>query len=145
MVLVREWELYRPIREHFKSRGFHVASSVTDPAGSRFELDVVAFTADLQDVRVIEAKREATDALLAQCLDRLRYAPRVYAAVPDKEGDRLLERESQASRDALGIIEVVGPGVRFLREASALEARLEAARQHELHRALLTELAEGRA
>ncbi len=140
-----EWTLYPPILDHWRERGFRVASQLTDPRARRIELDVVAFSLDLEDVRITEAKLTASGKLIEQCLDRLRLAPRVYAAVPRAEAARLAEQATGNLPGKLGLLAVDRDGVELLREAGVVEARLEQGRVNMLARALRTELAEGRA
>lgn len=142
---VAEWELYRAIAEAWRSRGFHVLTSVTDPGGSRVELDVVAFTPELEDVRVTEAKVEASKALVDQCVDRLRYAERVYAAAPAASASRLLALARGDPAANLGVIAVDGEDVEVLREAEATPERREPGKAHVIERQLRAGLAEGEA
>lgn len=140
---MEEWRLYAPIVEHWREAGFLAAASVSDPRGRRMELDVVAFTADLGDVRVTEAKARATTALVRQCLDRLCFAPRVYAAVPAGEEARLLSLAREGSAAALGILAVGGRGVALVRESLPVPEARDAARAQSLRRILAGLLAEG--
>lgn len=142
---VAEWKLYRPIADHWRSRGFHVATSVSDPGGSRVEIDVVAFTPDLEDVRVVEAKVEPSGALLEQCLDRLAYACLVYAAAPAARAPRLLERADAGPERNLGILAVGRDEVEVLRKAQPVPERREPGKAHVIERQLRSRLAEGRA
>lgn len=130
-----EWPLYRPVIACFEDRGFHVASQVADPGGSRVEIDVVAFTPEMDDVRVVEVKAEASDALIAQCRDRWRYAARVYAAAKDAES--LLDADAE-----IGVLAVDRDRAEVLREATPVETELETGRVNLLHRLLGSELAE---
>lgn len=139
-----EWELYRAIADHWRSRGFHAAVSVTDPGGSRVELDVVAFTPELADVRVTEAKVDASRALVDQCVDRLRYAARVYAAVPAGGADRLRELADGDAAE-LGLLAVGSDDVEVLREAEPTPGEREPGRAHVVERQLRSRLAEGEA
>lgn len=131
-----EWPLYRPVIASFRDRGFHVASQVADPKGSRVEFDVVAFTPEMDDVRVVEVKAEASDALIAQCRDRWRYAARVYAATA-KDAESLLDADA-----AIGVLAVDRDRVTVLREAKPVETELETGKVNLLHRLLGSELAE---
>lgn len=140
-----EWELYRAIADGWRSRGFHVVTSVTDPGGSRVELDVVAFTPELGDVRVTEAKVEASSALVDQCVDRLRYARRVYAAAPSASASRLLALASGGPAADLGVLAVEAEGFEVLREAEASPERREPGKAHVVERQLRSALAEGEA
>lgn len=140
-----EWPLYRPALAHFRGLGLHVASQVTDPRARRVELDVVAFSPDLSDVRVCEAKVQPSG-LVAQCLDRLRYAPQVYAAHPVGQAADLAEETADGDAAVLGVLAVQrrGQGVEVLREATPTPDRIEPGKAHVLERVLRTELAEGR-
>lgn len=140
-----EWELYRALGDHWRSRGYHVLTSLTDPGGSRVELDVVAFTPELDDVRVTEAKVDATAALIAQCVDRLRYAARVYAAVPAASADRLPALAGEEPADRLGLLAVHADTVEVLREAEAAPEQREPGKAHVVERQLRSGLAEGEA
>lgn len=142
---VAEWELYRAIADHWRSRGFHVVTSVSDPGGSRVELDVVAFTPDMDDVRATEVKVEASKALVDQCLDRLRYAERVYAAAPAASASRLLALASGGAAARLGVLAVGPEEVQVLREAQATPERREPGKAHVIERQLRSALAEGEA
>ncbi|HWG89940.1 MAG TPA: hypothetical protein VNZ52_03735 [Candidatus Thermoplasmatota archaeon] len=140
-----EWRLYGPLLAHWRERGYHAAASVTDPNGRRVELDVVAFTPDLEDVRIVEAKVRARGALLTQCLDRLALAPLVYAAVPEREAEHLLHLASEGDAAALGLLAVGPEGVRVLREAEPAGASPTRGPQAQLHRVLRGLLADGKA
>lgn len=140
-----EFELYRPISEHFRSRGFHVATSVSDPGGSRVELDVVAFTPEMEDVRIVEAKVSASRALVDQCVDRLRYAERVYAAAPARSARDLIGKAQGEEEGKLGVLAVGPEGVDVLREAEAIPERREPGKAHVIERQLRSRLAEGEA
>lgn len=137
-----EWQLYRAISEHWRSRGYHVLTSVSDPGGSRVELDVVAFTPELDDVRVTEAKVEASKALVDQCVDRLRYASRVYAAAPAGEADRLRTKARGEPAASVGLLAVGSSGVEVLREAQPVPERREPGKAHVIERQLRAGLAE---
>lgn len=140
-----EWKLYRVVGDHWRARGYHVLTSLTDPGGSRVELDVVAFTPELDDVRVTEAKLETSRALVEQCVDRLRYASRVYAAVPAAGADRLLALAREEPADRLGLLAVHEGSVEVLREAEAANQRREPGKTHVVERQLRSGLAEGEA
>lgn len=143
---VTEWHLYQPILAHFQARGFHAVSQVTDPSASRVEVDVVAFTPELDDVRIVEVKVQARGGLIDQCLDRLALAPRVYAAVPAGQADRLEALVDQRPEaDALGVLAVGRATAEVVREAEASPEHREPGRAHVLERALRAALAEGRA
>lgn len=138
-----EWELYPPLTRYWEARGFHVASQVTDPKGSRVELDVVAFTPRVDDVRITEVKLEPSNAFIDQCLDRLEIAPRVYAAVPDAGTERLAELADEPPADAVGILGVGRDGVELHREAQPMPDRRVPSRAHVIERVLRSRLAEG--
>lgn len=140
-----EWELYRSLADHWRSRGYHVLTSVTDPGGSRVELDVVAFTPELDDVRVTEAKVEASKALVDQCVDRLRYAQQVYAAAPAASAPQLRALASSGPAADVGLLAIRGDGVEVLREAQAGGGRREPGKAHVIERQLRSALAEGEA
>lgn len=140
-----EWELYRAIADHWRSRGYHVVTSVTDPGGSRVELDVVAFTPELDDVRITEAKVAASKALVDQCIDRLRYAERVYAAVPATAAEPLRSQAGSGPADRLGILAVTETGVEVVRQAEPSDQRREPGKAHVIERQLRSALAEGEA
>lgn len=144
-VLVRqEWRLYPPLAEHFRADGLIVATSVSDPRGRRVELDAVAFSADLEDVRVVEAKVRASNALLLQAASRLAYAPRVYAAVPADEAERLLALAQAPEFAPFGLLAVDSDAsVRVLREAQRVSERVEGAKRSLLERLLRGHLADG--
>lgn len=133
---MQEWRLYAPLVAHWREAGFHAAASVTDPRGRRMELDVVAFTAELDDVRVTEAKARATGALVKQCLDRLAFAPRVYAAVPEAEAARLLSLAREGRAASLGVLAVGARGVDVVREAQPVPEARETPRAGALERVL---------
>lgn len=138
-----EWKLYPAVVEHFEGRGFRVATQVTDPGASRWEVDVVAFTPELDDVRAVEVKREATQQLLDQCVDRLRLASRVYAAVPAGEAEALRAaiEAAEAPADALGALAVDVRGARVLREPEAVVEHREEGPARVLERVLRATLA----
>lgn len=140
-----EWQLYRTIAEYWRARGLHVATSVSDPAGSRVELDVVAFTPELDDVRITEAKVDASGALIQQCVDRFRYASRVYAAVPVPRAEALVEKAQGEPEESLGILAVGPERVDERRRAEPLEALREPGKAHVIERQLRASLAEGEA
>lgn len=140
-----EWKLYPAVVDHFEERGFRVASQVTDPGGSRWEIDAVAFTPELDDVRVVEVKQQASPGLIDQCVDRLRLASRVYAAVPAGEADalRALIEDADPPADALGALAVDVRGVRVLREPEPTDERREEGPARVLERVLRATLVEG--
>jgi hypothetical protein len=142
-VTLDERRLYPPLLSHWRSRGFLAASSVSDPRGRRLEVDVVAYTPDLSDVRVTEAKARATGALVEQCLDRLDLAPLVYAAVPAREAPRALARARDGEAARIGVLSVEPRRVDVLREAAPGEAPA-GARAVAFRRLLSGLLAEGR-
>jgi hypothetical protein len=137
------------VAEALRERGLHTANQVTDPGASRVELDVVGFTPGMETVHAVEVKREATDALLHQCEDRLRYAPLVSAAVPAGEADRLVEKtrgpDAAAPATRLGVVVVDEAGARFLEDPVAAPDEVEPGRRNMLERVLREALAEGRA
>lgn len=135
-----EWPLYPPVVEHLRLEGYHVATQVTDPRGARVELDVVAFGPDLSDVRIVEVKRDASEALAGQCRDRLRYAARVYAAVPAGRAEAMAELLAD---DPVGVLAVGDDGVHEVRGAQEDEDRIETGQRNRLHRVLRSLLAEG--
>lgn len=135
-----EWRLYRPLIDAWEAEGFRTASQVTDPGGSRWEVDVVAFTPALDDVRITEVKTAPSQALVAQCVDRLEMAPRVYAAVPVEHGEALLEAASGELADRLGVLAVARDGVERLREAVPTPEARKESRAHVLERALRASL-----
>lgn len=131
---------------HFQERGFHAASQVTDPTASRVEVDVVAFTPELDDVRIVEAKVRARGGLIDQCLDRLALAPRVYAAVPADQGARLEDLiADRPEAQALGVLAVGREQVEVVDEADPRPDERDPGRAHVLERALRSALADGRA
>lgn len=136
-----EWPLYQPVIAWLRERGFRVASQVTDAGGTRFELDVVGFTPELDDVRIVEVKRVASERLADQCRDRLRYARRVYAAVPDAQAGAMVD----LAEPPIGVIAVGDHDVEVLREASATDEALERGEANRLRRRLRTLVAEGEA
>lgn len=140
---MQEWRLYARLVRHWREAGFLAAASVSDPRGRRMELDVVAFTADLSDVRVTEAKARATGALVRQCLDRLAFAPRVYAAVPAGEEARLLSLAREGDAGALGVLAVHERGVEVVREARPVAEARDGPRAGALERVLAGLVADG--
>lgn len=143
-----EWRLYQPILAHFDQRGFHTVSQVTDPSASRVEVDVVAFTPELADVRIVEAKVKARGGLIDQCLDRLSLATRVYAAVPTDQADRLetlVEDRPEPEAGALGLLAVGQKEIDVLQAPEPQPAMRDPGRAHVLERALRAALADGRA
>lgn len=140
---VREWRLYPAIVDRWQARGYRTATQVTDPGGTRWEVDVAAFTPELADVRLVEAKVQASRALVNQCLDRLRLAPRVYGAVPVPEADGLVHAADEAGGDAtaLGVLAVTEEGVEERRTAEPVPERREEGPARVLERALRATLA----
>lgn len=140
VALVREWRLYPPLVEYFHAQGLRAATQVTDPRGARWEVDVAAFTPDLADVRVVEAKVEPSHAHVRQCLDRLRLAERVYAAVPAGHAAGLREAAEGADADAAAIglltVDPADGAVEVLREATPAPERREEGPARVLERAL---------
>lgn len=134
-----EWPLYQPVIAWFRERGYRVASQVADAGQTRFELDVVAFTPELDDIRIVEVKQAASQGLAAQCLDRLRYARRVYAAVPASEADAMVE----LADPPIGVLAVHDRDVEALREATPAPDDLEQGEANRLRRRLRTLVAEG--
>lgn len=136
-----EWRLYRPLAAFWEDRGFHTASQVTDPGGSRWEVDVVAFTTELEDVRVTEVKLEASGSLVNQCLDRLEMAPRVYAALPAGEAAAFGSDTADGEGQALGVLAVQQDGsVEVLRPATPRPDRRREGRAQVLERQLRGQL-----
>lgn len=143
-----EWRLYPPILAHFDRRGFHTVSQVTDPSASRVEVDVVAFTPELADVRIVEAKVQARGGLVDQCLDRLSLATRVYAAVPADQADRLetlVDDRPEPEAAGLGLLAGGREGIEVMQEPEPQPGMREPGRAHVLERALRSALADGRA
>lgn len=135
-----EWPLYLPVVEHLRLQGYHVATQVTDPRGARVEFDVVAFAPDLSDVRIVEVKQDASEALADQCRDRLRYAARVYAAVPAGRAEAMA---GILAEEPIGVLAVGDAGVQEVRGAREDEGRIETGQRNRLHRVLRSLLAEG--
>lgn len=134
-----EWRLYLPVVDRFRREGYHVASQVTDPKATRIELDVVAFAPDLAEVHVVEVKETASKALADQCRDRLRYARRVWAAVPAGQGGAMADQVEEV----VGVLAIGDGDVREIRAARATDDHLETGQAHRLERMLRTALAEG--
>lgn len=133
---VDEWQLYPPVIAFWEAKGFQTASQVTDPAGSRWEVDVAAFTPEMDDVRLTEVKRAPSRALVTQCTDRLAMAPRVYAAVPAEHTERMLELTSDGTAQALGVLAVQDDRVELARKAVPAREPREEGRARVLERVL---------
>jgi len=103
---------------------------------------VVAFTPELDDVRMVEAKTSASTALVEQCLDRLRYAERVYAAAPADRARDLIPKTQSGRAGRLGVLAVAG-GIEVLREAQPVPDAREPGKAHVIERQLRSRLAEG--
>lgn len=143
-----EWRLYRAVAALLRQQGLYTATQVTDPRASRVELDVVGFTPEMGTVHVVEVKEDASDALVNQCVDRLRYAPEVSGAVPSAEADRLAGKVEGAGDEAaghLGVVAVDGEGAWAVREPRAAPEAVEPGRRNMLERVLREALAEGEA
>lgn len=108
-------------------------------------MDVVAFTPGLDNVRVVEAKVDASRALVDQCVDRLRYAGRVYAAAPARRAGALIGKAQGDVEGRLGVLAVGDEGVEVLREAQPVTERREPGKAHVIERRLRSLLAEGEA
>lgn len=139
---VSEWRLYQPILAYWAEAGFRTASQVTDPRGTRWEVDVVAFTPSLDDVRVTEVKTAASRALVEQGVDRLRLASRVYVAVPAEEAQALVELAEEGAARTLGVLGVYGDSVDLIREPTPTHAHRQEGQAQVLERALAASLAE---
>ncbi len=111
-----EWRLYPPLIDHWEEQGFRVASQVTDPRGTRWEIDIAAFNPTLTDVRLTEAKQTPSPSFANQCLDRLRFAPRVYAAIPAQHEEAMLATLDDANASMIGLL-LIDEDARLAREA----------------------------
>lgn len=136
-----EWRLYPAILSHWERQGYHVASQLTDPRGARFEVDVVAFTPHLDDVRITEVKLEPSPSFRAQCLARLRLAPRVYAALPAHHADRMMDLLDHDDADPLGLLAVHADHVEETKPATPTHEHRQEGKARVLERALRSTLA----
>lgn len=74
MAVLREEELYAPIKRYYEERGFIVKSEV-------LHCDLVAVHKDSSDTIIVEMKKTFNLALLLQGIDRLRINDKVVLAV----------------------------------------------------------------
>lgn len=139
-VAMDEWELYQPLTGYWEDRGYQTASQVTDPKGSRWEVDVAAFTPEVTDVRITEVKLEPSESFVAQCLDRLEMAPRVYAALPRDQATTFAEQTLEDQGRVLGVLGVDDDGVHLVREAHPTEEPRREGRAQVFERVLRGEL-----
>ena len=97
--ILYERELYEPLRDHLKDRGFVVRSEV-------HKCDLVAQKADL--LIIVEMKRHLSFDLLAQAVERQSYADAVYVCVPKPDGlkqDKLWKGKMKVLRQlGLGLL-----------------------------------------
>lgn len=111
--ILYERELHEPLRQHLIECGFEVRSEVNT-------CDLVARKPDL--LVVIETKRHLSFDLLAQAVERQRYADAVYVAIPKPKGFRL-DRNWRAK---LRVLRQLGLGL-LLVGGSAQSATVEEA------------------
>lgn len=77
---------------------------------------------------------------MAQCVDRLEMAPRVYAAVPAQHGETMLAAASGELADHLGVLAVARDEVERLRPAVPTPEARKESRAQVLERALRASL-----